>query len=836
MVAAAWQARRIVRSRCTTSPSRLQVCLNEASAQLGLGATPALATADIDAPVIWCWARRPLILVPRRAGAVADKIDWVGVFRHELAHWRRRDHLAQLLARVVTALFPFHPLAWYAARRLTALSERACDAWAVADGRSSLDYADSLLRLCPQRRPRLALAAVSGRKLLIARVDSLLAQAPAPPRAGRRWLAAAGVFMSVAVAGIALAQPAKRGRQSLPEEARMQVTGQVLLPSGEPAVGAQVAVAGRPKQPSRGGDFSDNDSLLLGLAVADEKGQFSVEVQRTNSAAFWDLYTLAALVGYGRVLTPLDRDAASPSAVVQLAKGEVLRAKLIDLQGQPAAGVELFVETIGIPGPGRIEGVSFRSPPERLTAWPRRLKSDEHGRIALDGFDRQFAVTLTVDDLRYARQWLLLGAPTKDVEEPTITLPPSQIIEGRVTYADTGEPARRARLTVYASENEYGGGIGVATEADENGHFVVNPYAGAYMEITAYAAVGAPYLTTHKVFKWPRLTTKRQLDVALPRGVLARGKVVEKQTGTPIAGAGIEYVPSDRNLNKDDSLVFGWSNMGLSDSRGEFALPVLAGEGHLLIKGPGGDFIHQEIGDRLLDRGQPGGRRLYPDAVVPLDVPRDKPSVDVDASLQRGVVVKGRLVGPAGEAVRHALMICRLQIPAIEFYWRFPTEMVDGNFELHGLDPDRSYPVLFLDSENQWGAATTLTGRQAGETVTVRLLPCGTASGRFLGPDGKPLKQFRPSPELVVTPGVSQYDTKARGGDQLLADAELLANVDRRNYWTGPITDDEGRAVFPALIPGATYRFPPFKTGAQHDFTAECGQHIELPDLTVPVD
>ena len=66
----------------------------------------------------------------------------------------------------------------------------------------------------------------------------------------------------------------------------------------------------------------------------------------------------------------------------------------------------------------------------------------------------------------------------------------------------------------------------------------------------------------------------------------------------------------------------------------------------------------------------------------------------------------------------------------------------DGRFELHGFDPEKAAPVYFLDADHEWGAAVELSGKQAGEDLTVRLQPCGQAKARFVGPDGKPVARL----------------------------------------------------------------------------------------------
>ena len=65
-----------------------------------------------------------------------------------------------------------------------------------------------------------------------------------------------------------------------------------------------------------------------------------------------------------------------------------------------------------------------------------------------------------------------------------------------------------------------------------------------------------------------------------------------------------------------------------------------------------------------------------------------------------------------------------------------------------------------------------------------------------------------------------------------MADKEFHANLDPERLRTqrlrGLRTDADGRVTIESLIPGATYRF------LGHDFTAEAGKTIDLPDVIVP--
>jgi hypothetical protein len=171
--------------------------------------------------------------------------------------------------------------------------------------------------------------------------------------------------------------------------------------------------------------------------------------------------------------------------------------------------------------------------------------------------------------------------------------------------------------------------------------------------------------------------------------------------------------------------------------------------------------------------------------------------------------------------------------------WHFPAEASDGVFEIHGLDPDKSVPVYFLDAENKCGATVELSGKQAGETVTVRLQPCGNATARYLDANGQPIAYISQAPDIVVTPGSAGDDGANDTKRELLADEGSLVNLDRHNYWDRIKTDAKGQVTFPALIPGATYRIRRFENDyfvLHKEFKAESGKTIDLGDITIKMN
>jgi RNA polymerase sigma factor (sigma-70 family) len=626
------------------------------------------------------------------------------------------------------------------------------------------------------------------------------------------------------------------GKGPAKEQGRMTVTGRVLNADGKSLAGALVAVVGFLKDQGRGGDLVTKRSRVLARGRTDADGRIRLAAAAAPSEEFRALYLLARAPGYGLSFQRLNPALPAAEASLRLDKEQVVRGRLVGLQGQPAAGVTVWVDWTGQLRNGESEGVHFGGRPQDLPVWPEAVKADAQGRFAVHGLGGSLKVRLAVEGDGYGPQAIYLE-PSDLTKEIHRSLAPAQLIEGQVLQADTGKPVPHALLTVYASDREDGSYGGMGGEADAEGRFRLNPYPGKWFTLAAHPPTGEPYLAIEKRFKWEAGKVKLRMDLPLPRGVLVRGKITEAGSGKPVARAAVHYYPQraeNRDFRRD--IISGWQGAEVSKADGTFQIAVLPGPGHLLVIGQGGQYVHEEIGDRVLYDGRPGGTRYYPDAVVKLALPKETQVKDVAVTLKRGASVKGRLTGPGGEPVGKALMICRLHVTALNPYWRFPVEVRDGQFELHGLDPEKSCPVSFLEPQKGWGTTVQLSGKDAGKPLTIKLQPCGQAVARFVNAAGKPLAGHYPMIDIVVTPGAHRYDRDAAEKGLLAADEEFLANVDRHNYWKGPVTDADGRCTFRALIPGVTYRFTNYRKGrhyVERDFTVEPGKTFDAGVITI---
>ena len=184
---------------------RIERAVYRAKTRLGINKDVKVCSSrHMRSPVIWCWGRSPVLLVPSAAGQC--DVDWTGVLCHELAHYKRRDHISGLLAELAVCILPWQPFLWWAEFGLTGLSEQACDDWVIATGQPGADYAESLLDLTPGGQMAFVPAVVSTKRGLAGRIRRILEEKCASPRSGLRWSIATAAIAGCIAVGVAFAR------------------------------------------------------------------------------------------------------------------------------------------------------------------------------------------------------------------------------------------------------------------------------------------------------------------------------------------------------------------------------------------------------------------------------------------------------------------------------------------------------------------------------------------------------------------------------------------------------------------------------------------------------
>jgi RNA polymerase sigma factor (sigma-70 family) len=642
-----------------------------------------------------------------------------------------------------------------------------------------------------------------------------------------------------------------------PAPGRMIVAGRVLGPDDRPAAGAAVDILGTPRAPEADTDVDRAPYVVLGRGSADADGRFRIEAAGAPAARFSAVYALAGSAGPGSGFgcVKLNPAAEPPTAEIHLPPEQVIRGRLAAISGQPAAGVEVRLRVAYRPS-SQIAGERFDSPgymwpeaPGGLRAWPKPVVTDAKGRFAVNGVGRGLGVVLSVSDPRFAQHDFRLAAADRGADKTVpLALHPPRVLEGRVLAADTGQPIPDAVILVKcATSGPFGDLFTTRSRADGRGRFRINPHAGDEFEVTAVAPAGQPYIPGESDFAWPRPAVRKELDLTLHRGVLIRGQVTEQGTGRPVPGAGVKFIAMSQLGRKP--IFSGNTISGDVTARedGSFQVAVPPGKGYLLVLGPTLDYVPRPIaGSKLYGRkgDARSWRRFYAHDIIPYDVGPGAAPREVKATLKPARTLRGRVVGPEGQAIDDAVVLTRNQIDPSDFDWQgwgF-IHARDGRFELPGFDSETPSPAYFLDTAHEWGAAVELSGKQAGEELTIRLQPCGRATARFVGPRGRPIARLNLLTyfNLLVSPGAT-LRIFVDESDPLPADQAHPLHFDPQHYLDTPVTGADGRVVLPDLIPGATYRISDWstrgdrKTGVRlrKDFTVRPGETLDLGDILV---
>jgi beta-lactamase regulating signal transducer with metallopeptidase domain len=340
----------LVRRSSSAQSRPIAEALDAAKSKLGVeGDVIVRASRRARSPVIWCWGRRPVLLVPSGSCGTAS-LDWSSILCHELAHRKRHDHLSSLLAELMICLLPWQPLFWLARWRLADLSEEACDDWVIASGQVGTRYARTLLSLTALGQAALIPAVGTTKTGLAGRIRRILRDECSDPCSGPRWTLATIVLTACITVGLAFAQTrlvqmtglvkivASHGACVEKLASAVMIRGQVLDPNGNPIGGQPVRVTALPMTsysitPTRSYAVEPNSRVQFELPWSPEwtngdgTAQVLVSDGMRNAASLVEIHEPAASVTIqlepaltlqGRMVDPNDQRIHKSTVIVFL--------------------------------------------------------------------------------------------------------------------------------------------------------------------------------------------------------------------------------------------------------------------------------------------------------------------------------------------------------------------------------------------------------------------------------------------------------------------------------------------------------------------------------------
>jgi RNA polymerase sigma factor (sigma-70 family) len=676
------------------------------------------------------------------------------------------------------------------------------------------------------------------------------------PFARTRVVAAVLMALGLCAAGTALSRPARAAPEAEPPAAparqadakptaAVALAGRVVDPDGKTVPGAQVHLV------------APTFILPRPLHVETKTGadgDFRLEVRQPASAdadtPYWGVYLVAAADGYGPALHCCNGFDTAAGLTLRLARDDVpVHGRILDLQGKPIAGVRVHVDRLGIPSARDLtpwlEALSANKkdaqplesqfleevPLSSLPPLFGDLKTDSEGRFVLRGVGRERVAhlqlegptTVTVDVAVRTRPGPTIHA-TMFAYNPegyqvtyygatfNHTAAPSRPVVGVIRDRDTGKPL--AGVTIQSDKfagNNVHGDPRVRTVTDQDGRFrLIGMPKGDGNLIVAVPATGQPYcLSMQPVPDTPGLDPVT-VDFSLVRGVLVRGRVLDKATREPVFG-NIEYFAFTDNPRWRKIPGFTTNSYLQTGADGSFEVVALPGHGLLAARG-WNDHYRMGIGtDRITTRDERGfiltaHRLLEPDVChtyVEINPPEGAALLTCDVLLDPGRRPHGRLVDPDGKPLPGTRVLGLTAYNRWRQWTRAPLR--GAEFTVWGLGDGEEREVVFVHEGRRLAGAVQLH-RDTQGPLTVKLQPWGAVTGRLVTPKGEP------------RPGVL-----LRVADESLPNSTV---------WT----DKNGRFRLEGFVPGVSYTMEEVRNGAAvrrvfTDTKFEPGRTKDLGDI-----
>ncbi|HLN30607.1 MAG TPA: hypothetical protein VK395_22900, partial [Gemmataceae bacterium] len=623
--------------------------------------------------------------------------------------------------------------------------------------------------------------------------------------------------------------------------------GRVLDPEGNPFGGAKLHLVALD---------STNVKTLHVQTTGGVDGRFRISVPAAESRFYADdnfskTCIVATAEGYGPAVTIPGAFTWAGDLVLRLARDDVpINGRVVDLQGRPLAGIKVCVDRLSIPRAGDLtpwlealeankqDGypIEFRfldsvSLPPAMAVFPT-LVTDREGRFQLKGGGRERLVGLTFQGptivFSIASGVSVMTRPGKPMhasmfaynpeggkltyygatfEHPAA---PSRPIVGVVRDKNTGKPLAGVPIQSdkFAGIN-ISGDSSVRTVTDKDGRYrLVGMPKGEGNLIKAAPAAGQPYLQDkQEVANSPGLDPV-EVDFALKRGVLVKGRVLDKATGKPVF-ANVSYVAFADNPRYKAVPGFTAEPFLQTKEDGTFELVAFPGRGLLMARG-WNDHYRMAVGaDQIKDWRQDHMFLLTapylvdPTTVhtlVEINPPKDAEPLPYNIRLDPGRMPGGTVVGPDGKPLIGTKALGLTAYGQSRIWTRAPLKSAE--FTVYGLDGADQREVVFFHEKKRLAGMLQVRGNAKGP-LTVKLEPWGTVSGRLVTAEGKP-----------------------RAGVLLQVAGRLLPNAEFE-------TDRDGRFRVEGLVRGAKYTLTVVEKGkpAAQVFTGLTLKAAEEKDL-----
>jgi RNA polymerase sigma factor (sigma-70 family) len=626
-------------------------------------------------------------------------------------------------------------------------------------------------------------------------------------------------------------------------EERIGYTGRVIGPNGQPVSSAKLYVpraSGYRRQPS--------PSPQLATTGADGRFRFTVPKAQVGQQT---TVLAAAAANYGVGWVNIPADGKRENVTIQLVADDVpITGQIVDLEAKPVPGATITVMQIKA-APGEDfgpwleaaqskKGLRFQLENRYLPQYvPLPATTDVEGRFRLTGIGRNRLVIAQLDGPTIASQDLCMltrpGEPITVMEDKgdpeygrasrLVTYygarfrhvaAPTKPIVGVVRDKETKQPlagvtVRSLSLTVGPRFRRGFDLVRSTTDAEGRYRLTGMPKRAGNL-IVAIPGSDQPYVVINKEVPDTRGLDPVTVDIELQRGIWIEGKITDKGTGKPVQGT-VEYFSLYSNPNLQDYPGFdGTILMGeltvRANKDGFYRIVGLPGPGLAAVWGPGDYLRANEREDQFGTKEASLQTSPYHmsftsnfAALGRIDPAKGAATAKRDITLDPGWTFTGTVLGPDGQPLAGAQTF-GLKVPP------WGQGMKTAEFTVSGFNPHRPRDLLFL-LPGKGLVGNAQPPKENGGSVTVRMEPGATVTGRLVDEGGKP-----------------------RAG----VDLEITFRPKKERYFGSyhperTKTDHEGRFRIGTLLPGCEFRLSSGKGVLSLGAAPAFGETRELGDV-----
>ncbi|QDV44536.1 Regulatory protein BlaR1 [Stieleria neptunia] len=473
-------------------------------------------------------------------------------------------------------------------------------------------------------------------------------------------------------------------------------------------------------------------------------------------------------------------------------ESQPVQGRLVDLEGNRLSNVTVFVESLRQPNVPQLmnalenawkqgvydamssTGVAGGLARTELQKLFPPIKTDENGEFQIRGIGDDQLATLVFQDERIearpvhvlGREMEMVSLPYRD-QKPDGTkdlfvgrdfnhfAAPSIPIEGTVTDYDTGKPIADVLVSVERLFRHKYAKLRLDTRhmravTDEQGRFRITgmpPGEGHILE--AVPPKSEPYLPAPQEVSLSLEDGKtKRIEIKLKRGVCIEGRITDIETGEPRSAA-IDYMALSENPYAID--VAGWDpklrldpvrveQRYVTDSDGRYRLLGLPGPGVLLVTSLDPGYPLATGVETIEGYDQSVG--TLPTTPFPIKASnwhlvkqinpaKDAISLTTDLTLDGGVRIPGRVVGPDGKPVSD---LYALGLTEGDKYWspKYHDKVrLTDQFTVNGYDGKGPRQLFFKNQDETLVGQYRLEGTAPPE-IAVKLEPSVRVTGRLI--------------------------------------------------------------------------------------------------------